>query len=304
MDSQPRSAPVRHVDVVESVRGLHVGLLGRVESSRGVRLLAVNSLPDCRAENRVKTDTAAFWYSLRRPKDAAVSVDGGRSRPAGALGFWASDLPLWILGNRGRYTTTICSLGSGFLAALAETDGALRLGGIDLLSSIESPRLMHLGQMIFHEAINPGFSGSLFAEAAASAIILEIARYNGERSLANGPRRGGLAPWQMRRLDGYIRANLSGNLTYYELAMLLGMSVRHLSRAVRQTKGTSLHRWIGSYRLAEARRMLSETHLSIDEIARRSGFRSSAAFSTAFRNAAGFAPREFRRLFPQFIDRM
>jgi AraC family transcriptional regulator len=114
--------------------------------------------------------------------------------------------------------------------------------------------------------------------------------------LGCGPRRGGLAPWQMRRLDDYIRANLSENLTLHELAILLGISVRHLSRAVRQTKGVSLHRWIADYRLMEARQLLSETDLPINEIARRSAFRSAAAFSTAFRAATGFAPGEFRRL--------
>ena len=97
-------------------------------------------------------------------------------------------------------------------------------------------------------------------------------------------------------LADHLRAHLSEDLTLHELAMLLGISVRHLSRVVRREKGVSLHRWIADYRLNEARRLLSETDLPIHEVARLSAFRSSAAFSTAFRAASGFAPSEYRRL--------
>jgi AraC-like DNA-binding protein len=58
----------------------------------------------------------------------------------------------------------------------------------------------------------------------------------------------------------------------------------------------SLHRWIAEYRLSEARRLLGETDLPINEIARRAAFQSTAAFSTAFRAAVGLAPSEFRHL--------
>jgi len=80
------------------------------------------------------------------------------------------------------------------------------------------------------------------------------------------------------------------------LARLLGMSVRHLSRAVKQEKGMSVHRWIADCRFREARRLLTETDSPIHEIARLSAFHSTSAFTTAFRAASGYAPREFRRL--------
>jgi AraC-like DNA-binding protein len=77
---------------------------------------------------------------------------------------------------------------------------------------------------------------------------------------------------------------------------MLGISVRQLSRAVRQVKGMGLHRWIAGYRIEEARRLLGESELQTAEIALRCGFQSGSAFSTAFRSAVGFTPTEYRRL--------
>ena len=67
----------------------------------------------------------------------------------------------------------------------------------------------------------------------------------------------------MRRLESYVQANLSTDLTLDELALQLGISVRHLSRAVKQEKGVSVHRWVADCRLQEARRLLTETDASI-----------------------------------------
>jgi AraC family transcriptional regulator len=230
------------------------------------------------------------------PRRVELGVTGKPLRECGSLGFAASGLEVHVKAG-GEFTSAWCALGSDFLNALAEIDRGLRLGGVDLLHSIESPRLVHLGRAIFREAVEPGFCSSLFAEATAMWIVLEIARYNGARNIdLKRAVRGGLAPWQLRRLDEYIRAHMSDALTLHELAIMLGISVRQLSRAVRQVKGMGLHRWIAGYRIEEARRLLGESELQIAEIALRCGFQSGSAFSTAFRSAVGFTPTEYRRL--------
>jgi AraC-like DNA-binding protein len=297
MDSLAKSSSTHRIDLLGAAADFQIGGLGHIESPRGVRFAATHSLHDEKSMSHLVTDpdTALFRYSMRMPKNVAVSVAGRPLRSCGPLGYCGPDVTVDVCG-RGRYTTVWCTLSSVFLRSLAETENGLQLKGIDLLHSIDSARLMHHGRAAFHEAIEAGFCSSVFAEATAIAIVLEIARYDGFRRSNRAPHQGGLAPWQMRRLDDYIRAHLSEDLSLHDLAMLLGISVRHLSRVIRQEKGVSLHRWIADYRLNEARRLLSETDLPINEVARRSAFRSSAAFSTAFRAASGFAPSEYRRL--------
>jgi AraC family transcriptional regulator len=290
--SQPTSAVDPHL--MDSC-GVRWGLLGRVASPRGVAIVATDGLPNDRTENDLTVATAVLGYSLRMPADIAIGRGGRPFQPIGPLNFYSPGVSLRLRCG-GPITLSFCVLSAGFLASLSETDGGVRIDNLDFLPSIESERLTYLGRAIFREALEPGFASSLLAEAMGMEVALEIARYDGARRADNEPSHGGLAPWQMRRLEAYIRDNLSGDLSLSELAALLNISVRHLSRAVRQAKGVSVHRWIVDRRLAEARRLLSETDLPIHEIALRCAFHSAAAFSAAFRGASGYAPGEFRRL--------
>jgi AraC-like DNA-binding protein len=277
------------------VSGLRSGLLGRVVSPRGVQLVATRGLLNDRTENHVVTNVTIFNYSVHMPSDASFKVDNQPYQLASPVNYIAPGVPLWLRGGS-AFTTALCILSPSFIVSLADSESALRLDKIDYLTSIESERLTYLGQVIFREAIEPGFASSLVAETMGIAIALEIARCASARRSQDEPRRGGLADWQKRRLDSYIRDNLSNDLTLHELAMLLGVSIRHLSRVVRQSTGISVHRWIANYRLAEARRLLAETELSIQDVSQRVALHSAAAFTTAFRAASGFSPIEFRRL--------
>jgi len=275
--------------------GVQWGLLGRVMSPRGVEIVATDGLPNGRTENDLTAAAAILGYSLRMPADIAIGQGGRPFQPIGPLNFYSPGVSV-KLRNGGPVTLSLCFLSPRFLAGLSEADSGVRIDNLDLLTSIESERLAYLGRAMFREAIAPGFASSLFAEAIGMEIALEILRYDDARRADDRLRQGGLAPWQMRRLESYIRDNLSDDLTLSELAGLLGISVRHLSRAVKQAMGVSVHRWIAARRLAEAQRLLSETDKPIHEIARLSAFHSASAFTAAFRAAAGVAPGEFRRL--------
>ena len=294
MGSLPRSANSGGDGRIE-IAGVRSALIGHVASPRGVQMAATHGVVGDGIENRVLADLALFAYTPHMPADAAVCIDGQPFRPVGTLSFISPGMSVTLRGS-GPFTASACTLSPGFLAGLSETEGRLRLGEIDFVRAFDSERLSFLGKAMFREVIAPGFGGSLFAEAMAMAMALEIARYCHVFRPVDGPRRGGLAAWQMRRLESYVRANLSADLTLDELARLLGMSVRHLSRAVKQEKGMSVHRWIADCRFREARRLLAETDSPIHEIARRAAFHSVSAFTTAFRAASGYSPGEFRRL--------
>lgn len=284
----------RRLDPVE-VAGVRTGLLGRVASSRGVQIMSAHGILNDRIENRITADTMLLGFTPQRPANSMIKLDGQPFRPVGTVSFIAPGVSVTMRGD-GPFTSSACLLDARFLASLMEAGGDLRLETIDFIRTIESPRLAYLGGAMFRETAAPGFGASLFAESIGMQIALEIARYDGRRNAAEGPQRGGLAPWQMRRLETYVREHLSEELSLASLAQLLGMSVRHLSRTVRRSKGVTVYRWIAECRLAEARRMLSATQLPIQEIAVRSAFGSANAFSAAFRAASGLAPAEYRRL--------
>jgi AraC family transcriptional regulator len=277
------------------VCGVESGLLGFLSSTSGVEMVATVGMLNNRIENLVTSDRILFGFTPRIPAKSAVSMNGKTLGSIGRLSFITPGASVTLHAD-GVMTSSACMLGRSFLADLVESERQLRFDDIDFIRAFDSAHLAYLGQLMFHEVISPGFGSSLFAESIGMAVALEIARYVHGRQPDHGIRRGGLAPWQMRRLDSYVHDNLAGKLSLSELARLLGVSVRHLSRVVKQTKGVSVHRWIADCRLEEARRLLSETSMPIQVIALRAAFTSAASFSTAFRATTGFSPGQFRRM--------
>lgn len=266
---------------------------GHVASSRGIQLAAV----DGRLHSAPCAVTTTGWFFhafVALPTEGSAQIDSGPERPIPHLAFFRPGLPIkW---NIGSFAAAVCQFEPSFMAALTEAEPHLRLDALDVVLGKESKRLTYLAQQIFRESLSPGFGATLFAEAAGLEIALEIVRCDRALALEAAPLRGGLAPWQMRRLESYVGEHLSDELSLQSLAALLGMSPRHLSRVVKHDKGVGVHRWVAEQRLTEARRLLAQTGLPLHEIAQRTAFKSPGAFSTAFRAACGLSPSEYRRL--------
>lgn len=270
-------------------------VLGQLSSARGIDIYAVHGVLNNQYESIVTIEDAVISFVLDKPGEFVSSRSGAPFREVQSLNFCARDTSFLARVN-GAMTVASCVFSRSFLKNISEIEQGLELNNFGIISGINSPRIVGLCQLMFSESLAPGFASSVFADAVGTAIALEIARYNGGHRTGSQFVRGGLAPWQMQRLEDYIRANLSASLTLAELARLLGISVRHLTRGVKQTKGISISQWVAQQRFIEARRLLAQTALSISEIAIQSGFQSPAAFATAFRAAAGCTPSEYRRL--------
>jgi AraC family transcriptional regulator len=275
--------------------GVQLGLLGRVASERGVQVLATHGMPNGRTENRLTVETTTLVYTSRMPANAKVKRGRAPFLPLGSLCLATPGCSLRLRGD-GSFTSSYCVLTPAFLASLSEKESGLQISEFELAAPIESARLTYIGQQILREVVAPGFGGALFAEAMGTAVVVEVARLAGSPSPHDDPRPRGLTPRQKQQLESYIRAHLCDRLTLRELALLIGVSVRRLSQAIKLSQGVSLPRWIAQHRVAEARRLLIETDLPVGEIGRRCAFHSAAAFSAAFRAVAGCAPDAFRRL--------
>jgi AraC-like DNA-binding protein len=83
-------------------------------------------------------------------------------------------------------------------------------------------------------------------------------------------------------------------LSLRDVARELGMTPGHLTTVVRRRTGRTVQEWIIERRMAEARSLLSETDLSVAEVARRVGMSDPAYFSRQFRRTHGASPRGWR----------
>lgn len=93
---------------------------------------------------------------------------------------------------------------------------------------------------------------------------------------------------------------LQSDLTLPKLASMVGCSVNHLSQAVNSGFHMSFFDFLNSYRIEEAKLMLSQRDGRADSILDVSfavGFNSNSAFYAAFKKSTGQTPAQFRRGF-------
>jgi AraC family transcriptional regulator len=107
--------------------------------------------------------------------------------------------------------------------------------------------------------------------------------------------KGGLAPWQSRRVVDLFHEHLDGDIKLETLADECGLSVSHFARSFRRSFGTSAHRYLILKRVEIAKALLSETNYSLVDVAAQTGFSDQAALTRAFANVVGATPAKWRR---------
>jgi AraC family transcriptional regulator len=107
--------------------------------------------------------------------------------------------------------------------------------------------------------------------------------------------KGGLAPWQKRRAAELLRENLDGRIRLVEIARECALSVSHFARSFKTSFGTSTHRWLIQRRIDYAKQLMSQTSMSLIDIAIQSGFNDQAAFTRTFHQLVGVSPGRWRR---------
>jgi AraC family transcriptional regulator len=165
-----------------------------------------------------------------------------------------------------------------------------------------SPRLFFFDQAVWDTALklkaeigNPDPSSRPYAEALSLVLMHELIRLERTASAAVRPLRGGLPPWQQRRVREFIEAHLAEEVALAALAGLVDLSLFHFARAFTRSFGMPPHRYHMARRIDRARSLLQNPALSATEIGIQMGFREMSSFTRAFRRFTGLTPTEYRR---------
>ena len=111
------------------------------------------------------------------------------------------------------------------------------------------------------------------------------------------PARGGLAPWQARRVATHIRDNVGTRLRASYLARLVKLSNSHFNRAFKVSFQETPTAYILRQRMRLAKDMMLSTSQPLSQIALLCGLCDQAHFSRMFRRFSGESPRVWRRRF-------
>ena len=132
-------------------------------------------------------------------------------------------------------------------------------------------------------------------DCVTTGLLAHLAHSYGEMPIKPRLRRGGLAPWQERRVKEFLIARLNGDISLHELAREAGLSRSHFARAFKETTGLPPHRWLISQRVEHAQEILINSTLSLVEVAELTGFADQSHFTRVFTSTVGISPGEWRR---------
>ena len=125
----------------------------------------------------------------------------------------------------------------------------------------------------------------------ASAILEGI----GEPGAVKEQARGGLSPWQVRKVMCHIEAHLDRTIRNEDLAALVRLNPSHFGRAFRNSFGEPPHEYVIRRRVERAQGLMLSTDAPLSEIALDCGLADQSHLTRLFRRIAGESPRAWRR---------
>lgn len=124
-------------------------------------------------------------------------------------------------------------------------------------------------------------------------IMVQLLRH-ASVSVSQAPSRFPANP-QCAAVRQYIDQHYKESLTLDLLAEKARINKYYMAHAFKREYGVSPINYLISCRIREGKRLLSETDLSLSQIAAVLGFSSSSYFSQSFRSAEGMSPTEYRK---------
>lgn len=113
-----------------------------------------------------------------------------------------------------------------------------------------------------------------------------------------GPaQRGGLAPWQARRVEDYVARNLGGRIKTTDLAQVAQLSASHFTRAFKETFGETPIGYVARRRMRYAQDLMLQSGERLSQIALTCGHCDQSHFTRVFRRKVGMSPRAWRQQF-------
>lgn len=159
----------------------------------------------------------------------------------------------------------------------------------------EDAALAELAHSAFRLVLRQSEADSPALEEATARLAAGLSRSRPQDPDCGEPRIA-LSPHKLRRVLGYIDANLDRPITLGELAELAHLSPYHFARVFKHSTGRSPYDHVRWRRITRSTALVARSELKMAEISVSTGFANAAHFSSAFQRAAGISPLQFRRM--------
>ena len=159
---------------------------------------------------------------------------------------------------------------------------------------VTDDRLTHLLFALEAERAKGYSAGRVFVDCIENALAnILLASFNtfAPRSI---PAKGGMAPHVLRRVLGFMHANMDKQIRLKDLADCAGLSLSHFSFQFRASTTQSPHQYMLRLRVERSKELLADSRLSVLDVGLEVGFRNQQHFATVFRNSVGVSPSVYR----------
>lgn len=99
---------------------------------------------------------------------------------------------------------------------------------------------------------------------------------------------------KMKKAIEYIKANYSADLNMAVVSNYISMNYSLFSFTFKQYTGTNFVNYLKDIRVGEAKKLLTETDMKINEISRAVGYEHEKHFMKIFKNITGLTPSQYR----------
>ncbi len=95
----------------------------------------------------------------------------------------------------------------------------------------------------------------------------------------------------------YINKRAPENVPLTEISDALHKNQYYICRVFKRETGMTVHAYMNSLRISEAREMLRDSNIPVAEIADRTGFNGLSSLTKSFKKAVGMTPTAYRKKF-------
>lgn len=96
----------------------------------------------------------------------------------------------------------------------------------------------------------------------------------------------------------YLQQNFAEQVDFSQIAKKQGFSTSYLSKIFREQANTTPAKYLNSYRMQVAKKLLASTAIPVKEIAAKVGFSDPFHFSRNFKKTTGHSPAHYREHVP------
>jgi transcriptional regulator GlxA family with amidase domain len=139
--------------------------------------------------------------------------------------------------------------------------------------------------------------GREVALATARRLVMYVQRPGGQAQFSAPLRAQAASRQPLRELQMWVAEHPEADCSIDVLAARAAMSPRHFARAFASEVGTTPARWVEEVRVEAARRLLENTDLSVEAVARSAGFGTGETMRRAMVRHLRVAPTDYRKRF-------